>query len=412
MTQHIDIHDQARHLPAQLRKLEDDTLDPDDAKQIRRFADDCLAEGLSPGRAAKYVGLLRKLASLHVEPFEPWTKTEVSAVLRKIEASDYAEWTKRDFRITLKRFFRWLRGTEDGYPPEVRWIKTTIRRQATTLPEELLTEDEVRKLVEAAPSLRDKAFMFTLYESGCRIGEVANLRLKHIQFDDYGAQIVVSGKTGQRRVRLIAAVPALAKWMEAHPLRADPGSPLWVNIGNLNHSQAMKYAGMTAILKRATRKAGIKKRVHPHLFRHSRATHLANQLTDAQMKVHFGWTQGSEMASTYVHLSGRDVDEALLRLNGLKHDQHQKRQDKLKPQKCARCRSANSAEARYCSQCRMPLDIQTVLATEEERRPDDDLLSELARDPRVREALLQTLQELPPERRRALAAAAGRARAA
>ena len=42
------------------------------------------------------------------------------------------------------------------------------------------------------------------------------------------------------------------------------------------------------------------------------------------MKEHFGWVQGSEMAATYVHLSGRDVDNALLKLQGLAHSKNRK----------------------------------------------------------------------------------------
>jgi len=43
------------------------------------------------------------------------------------------------------------------------------------------------------------------------------------------------------------------------------------------------------------------------------------------MKQYFGWVQGSDMASVYVHLSGRDVDNALLKLNGLEVKEEKKR---------------------------------------------------------------------------------------
>ena len=55
------------------------------------------------------------------------------------------------------------------------------------LPEELLTEEEVKRLAEAAENPRDRDFILTLYESGCRVGELISLRLKHVQFDNYGA---------------------------------------------------------------------------------------------------------------------------------------------------------------------------------------------------------------------------------
>ena len=42
---------------------------------------------------------------------------------------------------------------------------------------------------------------------------------------------------------------------------------------------------------------------------------MANYLTEAQMNVYFGWTQGSDMPGVYVHLSGRDIDDAILKAN-------------------------------------------------------------------------------------------------
>lgn len=44
---------------------------------------------------------------------------------------------------------------------------------------------------------------------------------------------------------------------------------------------------------------------------------MTNYLTEAQMNVYFGWVQGSDMPGVYVHLSGRDVDDAILKANGI-----------------------------------------------------------------------------------------------
>jgi hypothetical protein len=70
-------------------------------------------------------------------------------------------------------------------------------------------------------------------------------------------------------------------------------------------------------LNKIAKKAGINKRIHPHLFRHSRATYMANFLTEAQMNAYFGWVQGSSMPSIYVHLPGCDIDDAVLKANGI-----------------------------------------------------------------------------------------------
>ena len=390
----IDLYRHRLHLPTHLKTLERRGVSRRNATTIRSFADQCAGEGLSEARVRKYASALTQLSKRSALPFDRWCKAEVTRVVGTIERSAYAASTKRDFRICLKKFFRWLRDTEEGYPPEVRWIRISERRQSSTLPEELLTEEEVKGLVEAAVCARDKAMLFALYESGCRIGEIATLRVRHVAFDDYDAQLSVTGKTGPRRVRLISAVPTLSAWVDAHPRGSDPGAPLWVNLGNRRHGQAMAYAAIRQMIIRTARKAGIKKRVYPHLFRHSRATHLAGHLTEAQMKEYFGWVQGSDMAATYVHLSGRDVDDALLKLHGLKKADREVSQDKLKPRACPRCHAMNSATSQYCGRCRMPLDTQAALGAEADPEHWDRLMRVFVQDPRVQALWKQKLADM------------------
>lgn len=71
--------------------------------------------------------------------------------------------------------------------------------------------------------------------------------------------------------------------------------------------------------------------MNPHAFRPASATHLANILTEAQMKEFIGWIQDSDMASVYVHLSGRDVDRAILKLYGMMMDDERSNGKLLKP---------------------------------------------------------------------------------
>lgn len=130
-------------------------------------------------------------------------------------------------------------------------------------------------------------------------------------------------------------------------------------------------------------RAGIKKHVHPHLFRHSRATALANKLTEAQMKEFFGWTQASEMASVYVHLSGRDVDNALLALHG--EAIVQVKAEELQISHCRRCHEKNSPASSFCSRCGTPFDSK--LLVEDQPPATNPLMRELMDDPEIKELM-------------------------
>ncbi|MEK7226090.1 MAG: site-specific integrase, partial [Bacteroidota bacterium] len=275
----------------------------------------------------------------------------------------YSEWAIHDRLVTLKKFYRWLRKAED-YPQEVRWIKTSVKNGNHKLPEELLNENDVEKMINAADHPRDKAFIATIYESGCRIGEILSLQLKNVSFDEKtGCKIIVDGKTGMRRVWLFTSAPYLAKWINIHPDK-KPESYLWVSIGSRSKNKPMDYSAARSLLRRIMPKAGINKKFNPHLFRHSRATYLADKLTEAQLKEIFGWKQSSTMPGIYVHMSGRNTENALKRLYGLGEEEKEE-ESKLTPKKCIRCGQVNPSTFKQCDNCGMALDLKSAIETAE-----------------------------------------------
>lgn len=151
-------------------------------------------------------------------------------------------------------------------------------------------------------------------------------------------------------VPVVSSVPFLTAWLNVHSRMPDPDAYLWSTTAG-QHPRYSTFAGMLA--RRAVR-AGITKPVHPHLFRHSRATHLALHLTESQLKAHPGWVQASRMAAVYVHLSGGNVDHALPKLHGVRRVEPDRRPELLRPLTCARCRAANACTDRFCRACTVP----------------------------------------------------------
>ena len=113
----------------------------------------------------------------------------------------------------------------------------------------------------------------------------------------------------------------------------------------MGRHEPLNYEGARALFRRLARKTGLRKRVYSHLMRHTRATELANVLTEAQMKEYLGWVQGSDMPSVYVHLCGRDVDNALLRAHGITVTEESKPKMELTMTTCPRCRQKAGPEA-------------------------------------------------------------------
>jgi site-specific recombinase XerD/ribosomal protein S27AE len=358
---------------------------------VKNFEKALFSEGLSLVRVEKYVNTLRKIGEMLGKDFDKASKKDIEDLVYRIERSSYSPWTKHDYKVALKKFYKWLKGNNEEYPEEVRWIKTTLKEKDLLLPEQLLTEEEVMKLVDAASNPRDKAFIITLYESGARIGELGSMHIRDVSFEENYARLMLKGKTGSRRVIVIASSPYLATWIQNHPLKNDPDAPLWVNIGTVNRYEAMSYPALAKLLRASAQRAGLNKKIHPHKLRHSRATFLASKLTEAQMNQVFGWKQGSDMPSVYVHLSGRDLDDAILGVYGLKKVDEEK--PKLVPRICPRCSMSNAYDAKFCSRCGLALDVKASAELEEARSKTDAIMDVLMKDKEFRELLMRKMGE-------------------
>jgi ribosomal protein L40E len=106
----------------------------------------------------------------------------------------------------------------------------------------------------------------------------------------------------------------------------------------------------------------------------------------------FGWKQGSDMPSIYVHLSGRDLDDAILGVYGLR--KVEEKEPKLKPKICPRCGASNAIEARFCMKCGLALDVKAAQEIEEARSKTDKIMDLLMKDGEFRELLMRKLREL------------------
>jgi len=363
---------------------------------VFRFIDDCALDGLTKPRLIKLAQVLRKLAEMLGKDFDKVDIDDIKGLVRRINDFDLSVWTKASYRSVIKKFFKWVDGG-DEYPVIVRWIRS--QPKAKDIPmiskSDLITPEEVQKAIRARPYPRDKAFISLLWESGCRIGEIGMMWIKNVTIDDQGAVLTVNGKTGSRRIRVVNSVIYLADWLNNHPNRDDPEAPLWVNIGSRHHGRMMDYPALQKIVTSGFRSAGINKRCNPHLFRHSRASTMANHLTEFQMNQYFGWKQGSNMPATYVHMSGKDLDGTILKMNGLKVEEEQEVE---KSKICPKCDAFNAIDSIYCSKCAHVLDEREVMKTQadfvEEQQAGNTAtaaMNHLMKDPEVQLFLAQKM---------------------
>jgi site-specific recombinase XerD len=397
----FDIHRLDRQIKMGKKRLKDSQISEGDKTIIFDFINYCTIQGVGKHRIKQYIEVLRLMGECLEVSFEKATKENIMDLITKIQNKDYSDLTINLYKIILKVFYKWLKNRENDdvdeweMPKEVKWIKIKKSRNKKKLPEDLVTEEEIEKMIKVADHPRDKAMVALLYESGFRIEELLTLCIKNIRFDEYGAKIMVrQGKTGMRLIRIVASVPLISTWIENHPFSDNPDSPLWIGIGTRNKNELMCYNNARYLLIKLLKKAGIKKRIHPHLFRHSRATHFKKKkFSDIQMCHYFGWVDGSKMPSHYTHLSGRDIEEDVLRINGIKiKDEEDNNKFISKP--CPRCKESVSPGGKFCSRCGAPLEIDIAMMAEEKRKEMDDKMTQLLEYPDVKQAITRRLKEL------------------
>jgi integrase len=387
----LDIYNYPRRLQLALLNLQNNAkISATNRQLILRFHEKSVADGLSAPRLVRYIHILSKLAEKLQKPFTGARQDDIIRLVAQIESQPLADWTKQSYKVVLRKFYKWLKHTKD-YPEEVSWIKVPSRIRNNFLPSELLTEDEVKRLASVAKTPRNRALVLVLYESGCRIGELLSLRIRNVEFDNHGAVLIVTGKTGMRRVRVIMSSPSIADWLNVHPRRDDPDFPLWVGQGR-GRLCAMKYEAVRSAIQDLAATAGVRKSVRPHMFRHSRATFLSKRFTEAQMDQYLGWLPGSKMHSVYVHLSGKDVDGALLSMYGLEPDRED--EPTLKPTTCPRCKEPCSPTLDYCPKCASPTDPARLSGLETERGWIDPLMTRLLEDTETQRFLARKIREL------------------
>jgi ribosomal protein L40E len=189
----------------------------------------------------------------------------------------------------------------------------------------------------------------------------------------------------------------MRNWLNFHPDKNNPEAFVWVITSEFHkkrYKKQLDYQAVYSILQDLGQKTEIKKDCNPHNFRHSRASLLANHLTEAQMNEFFGWSHWGKTAAIYTHISGRDIDEAILKANGVKKEETAVVTE-LMPKVCIRCRFMNSISNKFCEKCFFPLDSTAAMEMEKkEKLFYDNLMSGKTLEQVAEEIIQRKLEEM------------------
>lgn len=222
-------------------------------------------EGCSERTLAYYKATIEHMLSIIVIPLRQVQTDDLRAYLAEYQLRNNCSKTTVDnIRRNLSSFFSWLEA-EDYI------IKSPIRRihkiRTGSKVKETLSEECVEKLRDSCLQIRDLAMIDLLYSTGIRVGELVNLNINDINFEE--RECIVYGKGNkQRKVYFDAKTKVhLKRYLEQ---RKDYSEALFVTLDS--PFKRLKISGVEIRLRTLGRLASLDQRVHPHKFRRSMAT--------------------------------------------------------------------------------------------------------------------------------------------
>jgi integrase/recombinase XerD len=181
----------------------------------------------------------------------------------------------------------------------------------------ILSQEEVAQLIDAALTPYHRTLLMTLYATGARRAELTHLKVSDI--DSQRMVIRIQGGKG-RKDRDVMLSPKLLHELRAHWHRLRRRPITWLFPGNRHHSgdQPIDTKTVWHACKKAAKRAGIRKVVHPHTLRHSFATHLLEAGADLRTIQILLGHRDLEETTIYLHLSERHLNATASPLDSLK----------------------------------------------------------------------------------------------
>ncbi|HDQ14792.1 MAG TPA: tyrosine recombinase XerC [Sediminispirochaeta sp.] len=236
--------------------------------------------------------------------WERLSPTEVRGFLGELRRSGLSDASMRRVLSAVKGFFRYAVKFElVSYSP---FESIKGKKKNSRLPE-VLSELEIRRVLEnpdlSYQGLRDRAILELLYSTGCRVSELTALNLRDINRNK--KSIRVRGKGGKERYVFVGepAAEALSTYLplrERHVQGRNPDARLALFLNM--RGERLSPRGVSLIVEKHVRESGIDKKVSPHTFRHSFATHLLNNGAEIRLVQEMLGHAGISTTQIYTHV--------------------------------------------------------------------------------------------------------------
>jgi site-specific recombinase XerD len=279
----------------------------DNAQLISRFDTWLQVTGKAENTRISYIFIVKRFAAfLNDKPLNTVQAHDVRALLGQLHESNFGSTTIATNHFALRTFYDFLQLGDQ--------VSTMAPRRvlARKLPKRLphaIPEGDIAKLIAAASNPRDLAIIELLYASALRVNELANLNIKDLSLKEQSL-IVREGKGGKDRIALFGGPAERA-------LRAYIGNrttgPLFLPLnrpdGPVEGFARLTVRGICRIVAETAERAGIE-HVHPHMLRHSCATHMLNRGADIRAIQELLGHANVATTARYLHVAIANLEAA------------------------------------------------------------------------------------------------------
>lgn len=237
------------------------------------------------------------------KPLISWNQKDMTGYILQMKNEGYADSFIESTKFLLKKFFTWLKK-----PKVIEGIKVkNFKRKLKST--EILTPDDVDKLIETANNNRDKALIAFIFESGARINEILSIKVKDLQETEAGLKVLIPAtKTGEdyRPCLCVHSGQYIRNHVLYPALKPD------------DYLFDMSKVSVWLKLKELAKIAEIDKPISAHKFRHAQATYMVRKgYQESIIRAKLGWTDDSRMIARYVSIDKeKDVHNATLQIEG------------------------------------------------------------------------------------------------
>jgi site-specific recombinase XerD len=240
-------------------------------KSIAQMGQDLVLAGYAKKTQATYLATVKHLSSRFGRPVADLTREELRTYVEELIGRGHsASWT-----VTQLAALAFLYRKTLGRPELVSFISYPKRHSALPV---VLSLDEVGALIRAIRQPRYQTIAMVMYGAGLRIAEALALEVTDID----GARGVIRVRHGKGdKAREAKLSPSLYSWLRQYWARERPPAPYL--FASRKTAKPPLADTVRDALAQAAKQAWIKKRVTPHVLRHSFATHLLEEGTDVRV---------------------------------------------------------------------------------------------------------------------------------